>query len=68
MENTSPPPKKPGIKTTEFWLVLGVNLITPAMAAFEKVEGTTAALIMAGLTGLYAMLRGSLKNLEIRNQ
>ena len=61
------PAARPGIKTTEFWTLLVVNLITVALAYFEKVEGTTAAIIVAVLSGLYATLRSSLKNNLIKS-
>jgi len=52
---------KPGYKTTEFWLTFAAAILGAAMTFFQQVEGTTALIIVGCLSGLYTLLRASLK-------
>lgn len=53
---------KPGIKTTEFWITLGVSIATVAGAHFEQVDGTVGTIAVAALTALYTILRAAIKS------
>lgn len=55
-------PTKPGIKTTEFWLVLGAAITATTMTHFEQVDGTVATITVAVLTAVYTILRAATKN------
>lgn len=52
---------KPGYKTTEFWLTFLVAQLAAALAFFQQVEGTTALVVVGLVSGLYTLLRASLK-------
>lgn len=52
---------KPGYKTTEFWLTFAAAMLAAALAFFQQVEGSTALIVTGALSGLYALLRASLK-------
>lgn len=51
-----------GLKTTEFWLVLSANIAAVALAMFAEADGSTAAIVVTILTGVYALLRSAIKN------
>lgn len=55
------PASRSGIKTTEFWLVLLVNLIVATMTYFEQVPGAIGIIVMGVLTLIYNSLRTSIK-------
>lgn len=52
---------KPGIKTTEFWLLLATSVTATVMTQFEQVDGTVATITVATLTAIYTILRAALK-------
>lgn len=47
------PDVKPGIQTTEFWLIAAVSLAILALAACGQIDGTMAGLIVSALAGWY---------------
>ncbi|MBB5351073.1 hypothetical protein HNR46_001307 [Haloferula luteola] len=51
----------PGIKTTEFWLVLALNLIAVALAALDAVDAKWALGVSAVLNTIYGMGRSWVK-------
>ena len=53
---------KPGIQTSELWVVIGSGLISTALAVAGLVEGTYVALGVTVLGSLYALIRGGLKS------
>lgn len=57
---TNPDPK-PGLKSTEFWLVAAANLVAVALVLLDKIEAEWAVSTMGILTALYTALRHRLK-------
>lgn len=55
----------PGYKTTEFWMTLGVNLISAAMAFLGEIDATWAIVVMGILNALYVLLRSTLKSHQV---
>lgn len=55
------PNPKAGWKSTEFWMVLAANLIAVALFMLGKLDAEWAITAVSILTGLYTMLRNSLK-------
>ena len=53
---------KPGWKTTEFWGVALVDLLTIGMMIAEYLPCELGAKIVAGLTGVYAVARAIAKH------
>ena len=53
---------KPGITTTEFWLVVGVNVCQVALVIFGQMSGTAASVGLTITTSLYNFLRVLQKN------
>lgn len=52
---------KPGIKTTEFWLTLGISIAAVTMTQFEQADGTIAITVVAVLGAIHTILRHALK-------
>lgn len=53
---------KPGLHTTEFWLLLTTAVIGAGLTRFEQVDGTAAFVTTGILTGIYTILRSALKS------
>ena len=55
---------KPGHKTTEFWVMLAVNVINLLNIAnvWNFVPNKYSALVMTAVTGLYSLSRGWAKS------
>lgn len=62
MTQNQEPAARPGLRTTEFWLVMLTNLMVPVMAHFEHVPGLIGVSIMAILNAVYVILRSAIKN------
>lgn len=62
---TNPDPK-PGLKSTEFWLILAANLIAVALALLGKIEAQWAVTAVTVLNALYAVLRNNLKTATVK--
>lgn len=64
---TEPIPTKPmpGYKTTEFWMTLGVNIISSTMAFIGEIDATWAVVVMGILNALYILLRSTLKSHQV---
>lgn len=52
---------KPGIKTTEVWVTIGVGVIGTALAVLDKCEGDTVVIITGILGAVLTLVRGALK-------
>lgn len=61
MENYRPMKLKPGIETSEFWLVVGFGLADTALAGLGMVDGSIAAAALAILGSIYTAARGMVK-------
>lgn len=57
---------KPGLKTTEFWLVLGTALTATTLAHFDQVDGMVAVVTTSVLTAIYTILRAALKGKDAK--
>lgn len=53
---------KPGIKTTEFWLTIAVDLAALLSALTDALPAKWASVVAAVSTGLYAIARGWAKS------
>ena len=62
--NLTLPPLKPGVKTSEFWMVVICGLLLTVQEAFSLVDTTWAAGGVTILGLLYASLRGRLKGIH----
>ncbi len=65
--NISLPPLKPGVTTSELWIVILSGLLLTAQTAFSLVD---AAWAMGGITALglfYTHLRGKLKSIHAQS-
>lgn len=60
------PDPKPGLKTTEFWVILAANVIVVALAMLQKIDAAWAAGAVTVLSGIYAVLRNLLKTASTR--
>lgn len=61
LKNPTPMKLKPGIKTTEFWITLGLGLGSVILATLDQIDGTTAASAATILGAVYTASRGYLK-------
>jgi hypothetical protein len=55
------PDPKPGLKSTEFWMIAAANIIAVALALLGKIEAQWAVGAVTVLNALYAVLRNQLK-------
>lgn len=51
------PDLKPGVQTTEFWLIAAVSMTILALSACGKVDATVASIVVSGLAGWYQRQR-----------
>lgn len=52
---------KPGVKTSEFWTLIALNVILFLSSLTGKLDGELVVLISAGLTALYNYVRAGFK-------
>lgn len=52
---------KPGLKSTEFWMIAAANVIAVVLAMLGKIEAQWAVGTVTVLNALYAVLRNQLK-------
>lgn len=53
---------KPGVTTTEFWIVIAAGACQVGLAAMDKIDAEWAAGGITILGGIYVLIRGGLKS------
>lgn len=55
------PKLKPGVKSSELWLTVGLGLITLGMSVADKLDGNVAAGVVTILGAVYTIARSKAK-------
>lgn len=56
---------KPGVKTSEFWVTIGLGLCPVILSALGQLDGEYAAAAVTILGGIYTAVRGLLKSRQL---
>ncbi len=53
---------KPGVKTSELWLIVATGVIGTALSLLEHCDGRHVVVVMGILGSIYTLVRGTAKN------